>query len=320
MGINNTALNEFRQYIQGFLKEGEGFVPNSSNNNLSVFMEYFNSTKRVVKKSDNESFVKSLLAFKNFIKTRSKIATKEDYYSIVDELAKLMPDYVKKAHPELRQELIENSGQIFKWQEFLGVENKDELGNLVKHKFFNQKYKTTSLQEFSKFVEKLTGKKVLIGSPTRMDIGPNELGLLNDPNSYKNIDYILLGHGTGSSLISDTKNPKSWKFSDNGKSIWEFIETHIPKGKKVLVGCCEKDGLTFEARKELQTMYDKSGKYMYGIGEPVSTSFISTKPAKICESGKRHIIGHSYLPAPRRCLDDFINSAYGNVETVYYNL
>ena len=42
-------------------------------------------------------------------------------------------------------------------------------------------------------------------------------------NAYKDIDCILIGHGKGSSLITDITSPNAWRFSDNNKSVWEFI-------------------------------------------------------------------------------------------------
>lgn len=257
--------------------------------------------------------------FQAFMKTKSQFATKEEYYQVVDEIARLMPEYVRKAHPGLRPEIVENSGKIFKWRALMDVEGKDAAKNLTKLKFYDEDAKMQALKEYTQFVEKLTGKKVLVGSPTRMTIAPDELGLLNDPASYKDVDYILFGHGTGSSLDG------SWRFSDSGESVWEFIEKHVPKGKKVLVGTCEQDkywqasGRIPKERRALPEMYDKSGNYMYGIGNTVSASYSQGQPAKICESGVRHIKGHTYLETCHS-IDDFIDGCYGKVKNVYYDL
>ena len=76
-----------------------------------------------------------------------------------------------------------------------------------------------------------------------MNWGIQALGAFNDPKAYQNMDYILISHGKNSSLITDTKNPLTWRFSDNDKSVYEFIEKNVPKGKKVMVLCCETDGI-----------------------------------------------------------------------------
>ena len=76
-----------------------------------------------------------------------------------------------------------------------------------------------AVKEYTEFVEKLTGKKVLIGCTSRMNFPISALGMFNNPKAYKDVDYILLGHGKNSSLITDTKNPLTWRFSDNDKSI-----------------------------------------------------------------------------------------------------
>lgn len=333
---NKTPLAEFRRYIEGFKLEGEAFVPTSENPS-STFIEYFMHRKevcvpkpakkmggisigarpappKIIRSQDNEAAILSLIDFKNFMQAKSQFATKEEYYQVVDEIARLMPDYVRKAHPGLRPEIIENSGKIFKWRTLMDVEGKGaEPGVLNKLKFYDEEAKMQAIDEFTQFVEKLTGKKVRIGSPTRMTIAPDELGLLNDPASYKNVDYILFGHGTGSSLDG------TWRFSDSGKSVWEFIEENVPRGKRVLVGTCEQDGRIYKERKALSEMYDKSGNYMYGIGNSVSASFNRENPAKICESGTRHIIGHTNLKTTND-IESFISGCYGKVENVYYDL
>ena len=75
-----------------------------------------------------------------------------------------------------------------------------------------------------------------------------------------------------------------------------------------------------EERRALAEMYDKSGNYMYGIGDTVVASFGMHNPAKVCESGVRHIIGHKYIEKYKGYPDDFINSCYGDVKSVYYDL
>ena len=344
---NKSALSEFKNYLEGFKIEGESFVPKSENPNSS-FMEYFNYRRsicvarpakklagisiparpalpKIVRKSESpDDYILSLIDFLRFLQKESQMVTKEEYYQIIDEISRLMPAYVKKTYPGLRQELVENSGKIFKWRSLMDIEYK-ENGLLKKKKFYDEEKKLEAVKEFQAFVEKLTGKKVLIPAPSRITIAADELGLLNDPESYKNIDYILFGHGTGSSLITDTALQGTWRFSDTGKSIWEYIEENVPRGKRVLVGCCEQDkfcrpdGIIPKARRELPEMYDKQGQYMYGIGNTVCASYSQTQPAKICESGIRHIIGHSYLESCHS-IDSFIDGCYGRVKNVYYKL
>lgn len=328
---NKTPLAEFKRYVEGFKLEGENFIPHSENPS-SAFMEYFlyrqkqcapkpakqigsffikarPARPKIINPNDNESHIQSLMDFKAFMQTPQSSASREEYYQIVDEIARLMPEFVKCKYPQLRPEIVENSGKIYKWRTLMDVEGR----GLTKLKYYDEAEKIQAIREYTQFVEELTGKKVLIGSPTRMTISADELGLLNDPASYKDVDYILFGHGTGSSLDG------TWSFSDNGVNIWEFIEQNVPKGKRVLVGCCEKDGFTLSERKSLPYMYDKAGQFMYGIGDTVATSFSKCNPAKICESGKRHIIGHSMLENTRY-IDSFINSAIGTAKNVYYDL
>lgn len=343
-----SVLTEFKNYLEGWRVHGEDFVPQSANPE-STFMEYFNFKKEVCKPQPARKFgsisiparpappkvvvkgetpeapIVSLLSLKNFMQLNSQRATKEEYYEVIDEIARLMPEYVAREHKGLRPEIVERSGDIFRWRSFLDVEKKAD-DKLVQTKFFDAQKKEEALREYIEFVENLTGKKVLVGSPTRMSIAVDELGLLNDPNSYKDVDYILFGHGKGSSLITDIENPGTWRFSDNDESVWKFIEENVPKGKRVLVGCCEKDkfsrpdGAISKERRALAEMFDKSGQYMWGIGDTVTTSFGREHPVKICESGIRHIIGHTRIEKCKGYPSTFINSAYGKTKTVYYDL
>ncbi len=342
-----TPLEEFKRYLVNWEVHGEKFVPRSDNPQ-STFMEYFNFKKKickpqpavkcggmsfparpappkiVVKGENQENYLVSLLSFKNFMQRDSKFATKDEYYRLIDEIALMMPKYVRAKYPTLRPEIAERSGDIFRWRSYLDVENKvDDV--LVRTKFFDQGKKDKALKEYVDFVEELTGKKVLVGCPSRMTIAPDELGLLNDPASYKDVDYILFGHGKGSSLIKDINHPDTWRFSDSGESVWKYIEANVSKGKRVLVGACEQDkyfkvGGFPKERRALAEMYDKSGNYMYGIGDTVSAGFGMYNPAKVCESGTRHIIGHKYIEKYKGSPDDFINSCYGDVKSVYYDL
>ena len=165
-------------------------------------------------------------------------------------------------------------------------------GKNIYSKFYDEKMYNNAVKEYTEFVEKLTGKKVLIGCTSRMNWGIQALGAFNDPKAYQNMDYILISHGKNSSLITDTKNPLTWRFSDNDKSVYEFIEKNVPKGKKVMVLCCETDGIR-KAGKTAEEMFDRTGNRMYGIGNEVWATWAHQNEAiKICESGVRHIIGH----------------------------
>lgn len=335
--IQKSALAEFKSYLEGWRLHGEDFVPKSENPN-STFMEYFNYRKEVCKAKPREGLgvsvlkvksvapkivfkdeMKSLLNFYDYMKTASQNVTSKEYYEFIDYIASLMPQYAKKKYPQLRPEIAERSGDIFRWRAYLDVEEKFE-GKLVQKKFFDPKLKEKAIREYTEFVEGLTGKKVLIGCQSRMTIAIDELGILNNPENYKDVDYILFGHGKGSSLITDTKHPDTWRFSDNDESIWEFIETNVPKGKRVLVGVCEKDGLTINERRLNPQMFDKSGNYMAGIGNPVSALFGRSYPAKICESGVRHIIGHAEIEKCKGMLKSFMFGAYGDAKIVHYDL
>lgn len=340
--VKKSPLAEFKNYVANWRLYGENFEPTSSNPN-SVFMEYFNYRKQICnaagesegariigrraefKVVTSKEPVEYLMQFKNFMQTTSKLATKEQYYEIIDEIAALMPDYVGRYHRSLRPEIKERSGDIFKWRSYLAVETK--VGEeVVPTKFFDREKKEEALKNYTEFVENLTGKKVLIGSPSRITIAVDELGLLNDPNSYKDVDYILFGHGKGSSLVTDVEDAATWRFSDSDESVWKFIEENVPRGKRVLVGVCEKDrfynsdGRFPVERRRQPEMYDNSRKYMFGIGDTVHCDFGREHPAKICESGLRHIIGHSTIERYKGYLTSFIHSTYGKVQNVYYNL
>ena len=116
-------------------------------------------------------------------------------------------------------------------------------GTVKFSKFYDEKLYDQAVKEYIDFVEKLTGKKVLVGCKSRMNWAISGLGILNNPKAYKDVDYILIGHGKNSSLITDITHPNTWRFSDNDKSIYEFIEQNVPKGKKVMVTCCETQGV-----------------------------------------------------------------------------
>lgn len=146
----------------------------------------------------------------------------------------------------------------------------------------------------------------------------------------KNFCESISGNTAGKSLVRLIKPMPAiimkddvtslYHFADNNKSIWEFIETHVPKGKRVLVGVCENDGLTTGERRFNPQMFDQSGNYMMGIGTPVSTCFGRNNPAKICESGVCHIIGHTMFEKYQGRLKYFISGGYGDATTIFYDL
>ncbi len=96
------------------------------------------------------------------------------------------------------------------------------------------------------------------------------------PNDIK---HVLIGHGTGSA------EKGSWAFWNGNKAIgnvFDYINTHIPKGEKVLVMTCE--GGTNTLAKP-------------GIGTTVATNLLyASNPAKIVKSGDNKIIGHFFNP------------------------
>jgi len=330
------ALRELDDYIAGWKEMGDDFIPQSKNPN-SMFMEYYQYKKNKLEDAlanNKLSFFKPKLGicrnnsetgimgareeFLTFLEINSKISTKKDVLAIIDEIAKDMPRYVKKHHPQLRPEFSNNADKIYKWYKILNSETKD----FGRTKLYDEKLINQSWDEFSSFVEQVTGKKVLIGAKSRMGTFVSDIGILNNPNAYKDVDYILFGHGKGSSLITDTTQKGTWVFSDTGESVWEFIEKQkLPKGSKILVETCEVDGLERKVREGLKCMFDKNGKYKFGIGNTVSAAHNEANPAKIVEVGKREIIGHKFIKLEGKDdIIDFISSAIGNVETVYYAL
>jgi len=357
LSIKKSPVEEFMSYVKGFAKEGENFAPKSENPQ-SLFMEYFNYRKNVcipkaaTPKKPGAIFIISpktepkilmcknemisLQKFLSFVRNESKLATKEEYYAFVDEVADSMPEYVKRNYPMIRPEISENADKIFRWLHAVGTESKGKkAGELVYHRFFDAERKEKAIKEYVEFLENMTGKKVLVGSPIRMGFAVDTVSLFNNPEVYKDIDYILLGHGTGSSF-ADVTNPNTWRFTDTGESIWKFIESKIPKGKRVLVSCCEQDTEYWKSlgripqeykgdfvgnniKKKFPEMYDKNWQYMNGVGNPVSGFFDKDSGVKICESGKRNIIGSKYIKNKPVDLDGFVSGRIGEFETVYYD-
>lgn len=286
--IRRTAFSDFKKYMSGVAREGNDFKPIVENPDSPV-MKYYEHIRCGKLKSKPSLTSYRCYVFQNAEKLN---VSKEEYYSMVDEIAANIQRQISVKPMGLRKEFVENAGKIHKWGEIFATQSRIN-GKNVYHKFYDEKMYNNALKEYTEFVEKVTGKKVLIGCPSRMNWGISAMSMLNNPKAYKDVDYILISHGKNSSLITDTTNPNTWRFSDNDKSVWEFIEANVPKGKKVLAMTCETDGLKKAGKTE---MFDRSGQKMSGIGNPVSGWFEESGAAKICESGIRHIIGHVYAP------------------------
>ena len=131
-----------------------------------------------------------------------------------------------------------------------------------------------------------TGATLHIGNEHALvgyDFGFEE-GLLNLENWYKqglipkDIKHVLIGHGMGSAEMG------SWVFWNGSAkgNVFNYINSHIPYGEKVLVLTCE-GGTNTMAHP--------------GIGASVATNLMyASSPAKIVKAGENKIIGHFYNP------------------------
>lgn len=311
--IHKSPLSEITSYFEGVTKEGKSFVPSFDNPN-SAFAKYFSeieayNTAELAKGkrklgtftiSPKTKFV-NLNDFKDFIHANAETlnVTKQEYWQLVDELASQIKKEVAANPHGLRKEFVENADRIHKWAEIFRTQHKYPDGREVFSKYYDEQMFNEAVQQYKEFVEQVTKKKVFIGCSSRMNFPIAALGFLNCSKAYKDVDFILLGHGKNSSLITDVTNPNTWRFSDNNKSIWEYIENVCAggkKGKKGLVFCCETDGLE-KAGKTAEEMIDNKGQMMYGIGNQVMSGFPQKEPVKIVESGVRHIKGHRYAAA-----------------------
>ena len=289
---HKSPLSEVTSYLQGVAREGKSFKPTFENPNSPFAQYYASRQKGTIKICPTIGRFRTYLF--NHVETLN--VTKEEYYHLIDEIAKqtkaqaLADPLVKNA---LRQEFLDNADKIHKWGEIFATQHQFPDGTVKFSKFYDEKLYNQAVKEYVDFVEKLTGKKVLIGCTSRMNFPISALGILNNPKAYKDVDYILLGHGKNSSLITDITHPNTWRFSDNDKSIYEFIEQNVPKGKKVMVFCCETNGVqkAIEAgvvtEKEIAELKQK----LPCIGNGVSGWFGQTGGVKICESGTRKILG-----------------------------
>lgn len=301
----STPIQEFNTYLDELAKNGRDYQPVFEDPN-SPFAKYYatlldNFQKQVKNYDDAISqgrkpfggkpkYVSkpNLQNFQSFLLRNSNNLnlSKEEYWQVVKEVNQNIVNEIKTNPLNFRKEIVENAEKIQEWASIFATQN-PKTGN---SKFYDENKFNQAIKEYTQFVEQLTGKKVLIGCPSRMNWGVSILGMLNNPESYAGVDYILISHGKGSSLIQDTQNPNTWRFSDNDNSVYEFIEKNVPKGKKVLAFTCEVEGLKL-AGKTREEMIDRAGNRMLGIGSPVSGEYEESGAAKIVESGIRHIIG-----------------------------
>ena len=309
---NKHHFSEAINYFKAVEKEGRGYKPVFDNPD-SPFAQYYAFTQ-------NGPFrrIPNINNYKTFIfENADKLSvTKDEYYFMIDELSKIAKDklLLNSSIKVIRQEFIDNADNIHKWAEIFATQHQFPDGTVKYNKFYDKEIYNQAVKEYTEFVEKLTGKKVLIGCVSRMNFPISALGLLNNPNAYKDVDYILLGHGKNSSLITDIMHPNTWRFTDNDKSIWEFIEQNVPKGKRVLVFSCETRGVSkaIEAGVISQEEVDCIHKILPCVGNTVSGWFDVNGAAKICESGKRKIIGQVSDSSKNRSL---IITSVGNVYT-----
>ncbi len=133
------------------------------------------------------------------------------------------------------------------------------------------------VEEACRIFEKETGKKMFMTHPEGANsFSTNANILIRDIKEGvfpKDIDYIVIGHGAGSSVNG------TWHVAaDPDIKIFDYIREHIPEGKKVLVNCCE------------HTPKDLIPKDKPAIGKPASEFYSSYKfPAKIVQNNS--IIG-----------------------------
>ncbi len=122
--------------------------------------------------------------------------------------------------------------------------------------------------------EKMFGIKLY--SPTTTGLNPFKYAIdkfiKKEAVIPEGIDGILIGHGEGSYLDG------TWRFVETQQNVMDYINSVLPKGKKMLVFTCE--------------TAENATQKTPGIGNHVITSMSDAKyPAKIVESGKG-IIGH----------------------------
>lgn len=208
---NKTPLSEVVNYMQEVAKNGKDFKPTFENPN-SAFAQYvkeveeFNAkelakgTKKIglfTIKAKKTSI--TIEGFKNYIFDNAEKlnVSKEEYWQLVDKIAKDVKEATLKdslCTKYMRKEFLDNADKIHKWGEIFATQDKIN-GKFIFNKYYDEKMYNQAVKEYTEFVEKLTGKKVLIGCTSRMNFPISALGLLNNPKAYKDVDYILLGHG-----------------------------------------------------------------------------------------------------------------------------
>lgn len=315
--LKESPLDEFKNYTLRLKKKSK---KNVFQHPESIIEQY----------SKNLKEKPTLIGYKNFIFKNAEMlnVSEKEYYELVDEIARKIQKEINQKPRDLRKEFVDNAGKIHKWAEIFATQHFD--GKNIYSKFYNEKMYNNALKEYTEFVEKITGKKFLIGCTSRMNFLISALGMFNNPRAYKNVDYFLFGHGKNSSLITNTQDPLTWRFTDNNKSIYKFIEENVPIGKKVMVFCCETDAVKKSGRN-VESLVDRKGTRMLGIGEEVLNDWNANNPVKLCESGIRHVIGHIYSPQVKftdiGLLKGFwenggftLNIPYPRPKIIYYDL
>lgn len=355
--LSNNTLNEFTNYAKKITQQGDEFIPVFENQNSSLakylqFLEGANKQKAMLHKAaaskmklilpfrpqkaisgnwelSTEAKIRDFTNYKNFLFDNAEKynISKTEYQQIANEVAKLNKEYFS-TQPGIRQEIKDNIDKITRWNDVFHTQCQN-WSTINKHKFYDEKEFMKAVEEYKTFVESVSGKKVLIPTPSRMGLASSFIGVLNNPANYKEYDYLLISHGRGSSLIQDLSNPNAWRFSDDQSiKVWDYIEKNVPKGKRVLVGSCEQNGVEL-AGKKAEEMVDRTGIKMVGIGEEVWGSGIAGQdgPLKICESGIRHIIGHANsreygntICLRTSCANEHIPISRDTVRSVYYDL
>lgn len=113
-----------------------------------------------------------------------------------------------------------------------------------------------------------------LSTPGMNEIADFVLLGMNKGTFPADIKHVVMSHGRGLSTNG------TWVFFNNGKSVPQWINTHIPRGEKCLVAVCESGNTSLNRLRP-------------GIGNEVQNSFnIPDKPAKLMRSGDNNIIGH----------------------------
>lgn len=288
----NTLVDDIVMYIEGYKQKGEHFIPTNLDTSSPTFkfIEYCKKCKIEPTVKDYEIFLFGSMKH-NFNYSR------EEILKLCELRGKEIAEELKKI-PGINPKIIENAPQIEQWSNIIRANSFQFKNNLFGISTADQLLQDDVLykqaaKNFERLATEITGKKVLLIGSDDLDFLPSAVLSLGNPKVHQGAEYIILGHGTGSSLITDTLNPNTWRFEATGESVWKFIEKNVPKGKKCAVCVCEEGGLEL-AGKTLTEMIDKKGQVMYGIGNAIDAEgFPMHSPLKYCESGIRHITGHA---------------------------